>query len=234
MNLRNLSLSASEALIRSNTPSERSGATPVRFRPNIAISREVGALGNTVATAVAARLGLSAYDKLILEKVSEEMRLPASKLQHLDERGSNWIEEAIASLLLSKPVNPGSYIKYLVGAIRGLGEIGGGVFVGRGSNFILPPGTTLRVRLIGDLEDRVKVIMKRNGLDEKEARTWITRTERERTEFIRQTFDIEVTDPHHYDMILNSSRLSAEECVELIVTQFTRLEARTKAARAVA
>jgi len=236
MNLHNLSLSLTEALIRSSSaaPERRTGEGTKPVKPSITISREVGALGTTVATEVGTRLGLEVYDKKILEKVGEEMRRPASDLEHVDEKVSNWLEEAIASLLLPRPVNPGSFVKYLLGAIRGLGTIGGAIIVGRGANCILPPETTLRVRLIGDLDERVKIIMQLKSLGDKEARTWMARTEKERAEFVRQTFGVDVTDPHQYDLTLNTSRLSVGECAELIVAQYKRLEARRGASRSAA
>src|SRR5262249_39142735 len=126
----------------------------------IAISREVGALGNTVAHELGGRLGWPVYDQEILNKMAQQMGKPREHLHALDERHVHWLEECLANLVTQyHPVTPYSYTKNLIGTVRGLGALGNCVIVGRGANFILPPATTLRVRLVSDLEDRVKAIM---------------------------------------------------------------------------
>jgi cytidylate kinase len=91
------------------------------------------------------------------------------------------------------------------------------VIVGRGANFILPPETTLRVRLVGDLKDRIKVIDRRRGVSDREAARWIDTTEGERVRFLRCNFGKDPDEPHNYDMVLNTSRLSAAECADTII-----------------
>jgi cytidylate kinase len=212
-------------------PAPTSGeAGPVRPPFSIAISREAGALGHTVAGGVGHRLGWPVYDREILDKIGEDMRRPPRHLQAVDEQPGSWLEEVLAGLASQSSVSADRYLKYLIGAVRGLGQIGRCVIVGRGATFILPAESTLRVRLVASAEDRARVIAERLHLGLREAAAWAERTERQRGEFVRRAFGRDVTDPHHHDLALNMSRLSVEEAAEVIVEVLRRWEGRSGSA----
>ena len=194
---------------------------------SIAVSREAGALGHTVAAEVGHRLGWPVYDREILDKIGEDMRRPSQHLQALDERPGSWLEEFLAGLTSRHSVSPDRYLKYLVGAVRGLGEIGRCVIVGRGANFILPAETTLRVRLVASAEDRARVIAQRLSLTPREVAAWMEKAERERGEFVRRAFRQDVAEPRHYDLVLNMSRLSVDEAADVIIRVLQGFEGRS-------
>jgi cytidylate kinase len=220
MNIRDVTLSLTEALLRSHTVTgagENEGPAAKRPPFTVTISREVGALGNTVGAEVATRLGWALHDHEIINKIAEEMGKPTTHIRGVDERQFSWLEECLAGLMSEYRVNPSEYLKQLIGTIRGLGARGQCVIVGRGANFILPPETTLRVRLVADLKDRINVIGRLRGISDRDARRWIEEVEKERTRFVQSNFGKDVADPCHYDLVLNTSRLSAEECADTII-----------------
>jgi cytidylate kinase len=192
----------------------------------VTISREAGALGSSVAGEVGRRLNWPVYDREILDKIAEELRRPRSHLEAVDERPGSWLEECLSGLLGEYHVSTHSYLKYLLGAVRGLGALGRCVIVGRAANVILPAETTLRIRLVARLEDRVQVIARRRGLSAREAAAWVEATEREREAFVKRHFGQDPTDPHHYDLVLNMSRLSLDEGADAIVGVLRQFEAR--------
>ncbi|HKB42299.1 MAG TPA: cytidylate kinase-like family protein [Gemmataceae bacterium] len=229
MNTHDLSLSVVHALVGSHATVETQPPreqTPPRRPFTIAISREVGALGSTVGREVGRLLGWPVHDREILEKIAAEMQRPTFHLDFVDERASSWLEESLVSLLGQFHVRAGTYLKYLIGTVRGLGEVGRCVIVGRGASFILPAETTLRVRLVASPEDRAKVVAARLGVSVKEATSWMEKTERQRIEFVKRTFKIDGTDSHQFDMVLNMSRLTVEEAAEAIVRMLERFERR--------
>src|SRR5262249_33918589 len=74
MNHRNLSLSLAQALLAAESkPEESKAGPPPRPVYTIAVSRETGAQGNTVAAEVGRLLGWPVYDRNILDKVAEEV-----------------------------------------------------------------------------------------------------------------------------------------------------------------
>jgi cytidylate kinase len=92
-----------------------------------------------------------------------------------------------------------------------------------------PAATTLRVRLVGPVADRVEAIRQRFGISQGEAAAWVERTDAERNRFVRDHFQADPSDPRRYDLVLNSSRFSTEECADLIGQALRRLQARVPA-----
>ncbi len=195
----------------------------------IAVSRQAGALGRTVAAEVGRRLGWPVYDREILDRVAEEMRRPTFHLQNIDERPVHWLEDCVRAFAAQHHVSPTAYLKHLIGVVRGLGLLGHCVVVGRAATCILPPATTLRVRLVAALPDRVKVIAREHNLRDDDAARWVAKTDHERTEFIRAHFKTDPTAAERYDLVLNTSRLSAEECATTVIGVLRLFEARADA-----
>ena len=224
-----LSLAVAEALLRTVRLRGRRSTTEAAEQRHavIAVSREAGAGGETVAREVGRRLGCPVYGQEIVEKVAEELRQPASVLQRLDERPTYWIEDWVMGMPGEKPaVSMDTYMKYLFATMRGLAEVERSVLVGRGSVHMLPANRTLRVRLIAKRHDRIKTVQHLRHLNEHAAEEWLDRTEHERTLFVRRNFGVEPGDPHLYDLLLNTSRLSIAECADMVAQAFAQFEAR--------
>jgi len=228
MNYRTLSFSLAEALLRTEGGRDEkpnSGAAP-HAPPSftITISREVGAFGWTVAAEVGRLLGWPVYDHKLLDKIAEELRRPPTALEGVDERPSSWLGECLSGLFAKYSVGADVYLKHLFGTVRGLGATGHCVIVGRGANFLLSPKTTLRVRLVAEGKDRARAFAEREGAPLANAEQRMHIVERERLDFIKRTFKEDPADPHHYDMVLNLSRLTPEEAAGLIVEALHRFE----------
>ena len=225
MNIPSLSLSVAEALLRTET--EKKAGKPKTTRPPcaIAISREPGADGSAVAREIGQRLGCPVYDREIVEKVAEELRKPASELRKLDERPTFWIEDWVSGLGQENAVSADTYVRHLVAAVRGIAEVGRCVIVGRGAPRILRHDRTLCVRLIGDRDKRIANLRADRQWSVAEATERVDRIEEERIEFIKRNFGIDPRDPHLYDLVLNTSRLSVAGCAELVTQAFLRFEA---------
>src|SRR5262245_39962979 len=120
MNIRDVTLSLAEALLRSHTVpgtdenigTAASGSGVPKESPafTVTISREVGALGNSVGTEVATRLGWTVYDHEIINKIAEEMGKPTTHVRGVDERQFSWLEVWVAGLLSEYRVNPSEYL----------------------------------------------------------------------------------------------------------------------------
>jgi hypothetical protein len=197
-------------------------ATPI----TITVSREAGAFGKSVAVEIGRQLGWPVYDREIMEKISENVRHPASHVEGVDERPVNWLEDCLTGLMTQYRISATTYLRHLIGVVRGLGLIGNCVLVGRGAHHILPAATTLRVRIISAMPDRIKITASRYGLPEKEAIRRLTRIDRDRTEFVKANFHVDPAAPEQYDVILNTSRLSISECARTVIEVLHLMEAR--------
>lgn len=230
----------SEALMRAFSHWERSGAKSRGHLPgdqpraySIAISRQTGARGNTIAREAGQQLGWLVYDHELLERIAQEMKVRVSLLESVDERRVNWLEEQVEAFAHVPYVSENAYCRHLVQTVLSLGLHGECIILGRGANFILPARTTLRVRLVAGLEDRIGVMAQEFGISSHEAARLVRETDRQRAAFIREHFHQDVADPLHYDLVLNTSRLTVAECARLVVSALRKDERRAAAARSV-
>jgi cytidylate kinase len=192
----------------------------------IALARQMGTPGTLVSREVGRRLGWPVYDHELLERMAGEMGLRVNALESFDERRQNWLHVMLEGWGQVPTINESWYTRQLVETVVHLGASGQCIIVGRGAGHILPPATTLRVRLIGRLEDRIAFLAKRDGISNHEAAQKIENTDRERLQFVRTHFQQDVTDPLNYDLLLNMSRWTVAEAGESMVTAVKQLEKR--------
>jgi cytidylate kinase len=198
----------------------------------VALEREAGTPGTSVAQEVGRRLGWPVYDHEILELLANEMGLRVSLLESVDERHQTWLQEAFKSFAAVPQVRENTYVRHLMEAMLSLSTHGQCVLVGRGAAQVLRPETTLRVRLVGLLQDRIAGASARRGTSWEEAAQWVENTDRDRTLFVQVHFLRDPADPRHYDLTLNSSRWSVAECADLILEALRRMESRPAALQA--
>jgi cytidylate kinase len=191
----------------------------------ITISRETGSRGTTVARMVGQKLGWTVYDQELLEYIAHEMHLRAGVLESLDERAFQWAHDWLAALLEDQWHDQDAYIVHLTKVILAIGIHGDAIIVGRGAPFILPRDRSLNVRIIAADADRIAYLSHTERLTPQEADRYMRETDDQRRRFVRDYFHRDATDPHAYDLMLDSSTLGEEACAELIATAVRGKEA---------
>jgi len=202
----------------------RSGGARSRLAVTIAISRQAGALGDSISQAIGQHLGWPVYDHELVQLVAEGMKVRTSLLDALDERRISWIRECMEALGSGPNVTQTAYLHRLIETLLALAAHGECVIVGRGAPLVLPVATTLRVRLIAPKEHRIAVIQERRKLTQKEAARWVETTDRERSAFLQDHFDADPADPKYCDLVVNSARFEVAECAEIVVAALRRLQ----------
>lgn len=81
----------------------------------------------------------------------------------------------------------------------------------------------LRVRVIADMEQRIKAAMAQTQMDRKETIVYIQRVDRERSKWAKLLYGVDWEDPTQYDVILNLERISAASAAGTIA-QMSDLE----------
>ncbi len=104
----------------------------------------------------------------------------------------------------------------LARVILALGAQGEVVLIGRGAGCILPVESTLHVRIMAPLADRVAYMAQWLRLTQEEAAEQVALRDRRRAEFIGGCFRREPGDIYQYDLLLNSGLLGEERCADLI------------------
>jgi cytidylate kinase len=201
---------------------ERKGIEGNVERPTICVSRQYGAFGAAMGRQVAERLGFGFYSDELINDIADKAHVRQQVVQSLDERVQDGIAEWVAGLIKRGAFAPSDYLRNLSNVVLTLARHGKGVIIGRGAHFILDTKITLRVRVIAPLDVRVARIAERDGLTEADARAKVLRIDGERVAFNRHHYNADITDPHNYDMVLNSGTLGVEGAADQTVSAFQR------------
>jgi len=205
---------------------ESEGGVPARPALTISISREAGAGGISISREVGRRLSWPVYDKELLKKLADDLNVDVSYVEDYDERRGSWLVDTIKALSTTASVSEVAYFHRLVRILQALGLRGECIVVGRGSNFILPQERTLRVRIVASRDDRIAYLAREWKLTNTEAAHYVDTKDRDRHKFIKDHFHKEPDDPLNCDLIINRSRFTIDETVELIIEALRRMQAR--------
>ena len=188
--------------------------------PCITISREFGASGLAIGRAVSADLGFGFWDQEIVNAISEQTGLDAKILNSLDEHTRNAVDDFLDALLRKESYSVGDYLKELMQIVATVSAHGAAVFIGRGTQFLLPGDKALHVRVVASRPERLNHIQDSMNVDADEAERMLERVENERRTFIRRHYGQDVTLSSHYDLIVNSATLGAQGAAELIKSAY--------------
>jgi cytidylate kinase len=125
---------------------------------------------------------------------------------------------ADASVVAEMRPRDQQYIAVLSELVRALANRGNAVIVGRGGQALLAGrDDTLHVRVVCDLDERVKRIATRDGMTVDAARTRVEDSDRQRAAWHRKYLGMDYESPYLYHMVLNVSRLSDSLAADLVV-----------------
>ncbi len=198
--------------------------TPASVAPayTIAITRERGAGGSAVAREAARQLGWAVYDRELLDCIAEQSGLRAELLQSIDEKRSHWLVELLESFAGVCAMRGSAYVRHVAETILALAMHGECVIVGRGAAAILPPATTLRVRIVAPVEERVTRLARQLGISEARAAHELQKVDADRAAFVKGYFHQDPADVHHYDLVINTSQFSIDQAAGIVVDAVRR------------
>jgi cytidylate kinase len=183
----------------------------------IAVSREAGSRGNTIGGRVGQKLGWPVYNQELLEAMAHDGPLRQSIIDDSDTEAANWVEARLEGLLTSGQLAGDVTVISLARTVLTLGYRGEVVLIGRGAGYILPHSSTLHVRIMAPLADRIAYMSQWLRLTQGEAAEQVRRRDRHRANFLGAHFQKDPEDVDHYHMILNSGLLGEELCAEVII-----------------
>jgi cytidylate kinase len=189
------------------------------IRPVITLSRLPGALGGDLARKVAADLRIDIYDQEIIEEIARNSNVSRRIVESLDEQDRSVLDDWI-SALGEDHMWSYEYLGELSKVICAIGTHGYSIIIGRGASYILPREVSLRVLVVAPLEVRVNNVMRKHGVDEKDALRNIMRADAERRAFIRKYFQADLTEPVNYDLVINTENLDLDQAAHLIKETF--------------
>jgi cytidylate kinase len=190
--------------------------------PVMTVSREAGAGGSDIARRLAKSLGLDLIGGQIIQHVADSAKMSRRVIESLDEREVTFRETLLSSLFGENRPWPGEFLHHLTRVIGTIGIFGNVIIVGRGANFVLPKERTFRVRIIAPMELRIKYFMEDRGYTKAEAEQYVITRENNRKAFVRKYFNTDMADPAHYDLIINTEKISMAAATESIIVAFNQ------------
>ncbi len=190
----------------------------------ITISRGFGSGGRTIGKMLSEDLGIKYYDKDLIRLASEESGINERFFGRVDEKlqGSFLRKGGVYKGELISPdssdfVSDQNLFNYQAKIIKQLADKEPAIIVGRCADYILRDrDDVLRVFIFSDLETATKNVVEMYGISEKEAQRIIAKTDKERSEYYRHYTGTDWENAKNYHISLDTSRLSYDECVEII------------------
>jgi|1185.fasta_scaffold04435_2 cytidylate kinase len=180
--------------------------------PIIAITREMGSLGKDVAAALGEELGVPVIYHEVIDHLADRMRVRKSHVIRLLDGSAGLVERLTADQT--------SLSIFTADEIYGIAAKGGAIIRGWGATHLLREVPhALSVRVCAPFELRKTRMMKRLATDDEERVADEIRTNDEaHTAIMRRHFGVQWTEPEHYDIVLNTKRVSVGECVAEVLT----------------
>ncbi len=196
----------------------------------VTIAATYGAGGSVIGPAIARRLKLPFVDRAIPVDLAKKLHGPLVAALADDSEASSAVGRLLDSALGytglfagvplgSEQLGVVSDVAHTERGIRGLADGGGAVILGRAGVFVLEGRPdVIHVRLDGDVEGRRRAAMEREGLDYKTAARQQEAADHARRSYIAHFYPRAGAweDPRHYHLILDSTAISIDTCVEII------------------
>ena len=177
----------------------------------ITVSRQLGSGGDEISMKIAEKLGYKFFGKKEIEKRIVELGFPASKLEKFDYGKLGFL----ADLTRSRD----EYLNYLLTAILEAAAENNCVIVGRGSFFVLKElENHISLRFLADENLRSERLQHSLGYNKKTAMKKIAETENQQKSFHKEFFNFDINDPTMFDLLVNTSKLNAEDISAAVVS----------------
>lgn len=196
----------------------------------VTISREFGAGGSELASALGEQLGWPVLDHELIHQVAERLELDEAAVEKLDERPPNWLARIAAMLLIAPPEAPLDFDHTGVLTPDAIATATHAVIVeavqhrplivvGHGAQAFLAqvPGA-LHIRLFAPMASRVHRLRARYGWSDTTAIEQARKMDEARRGYVQRYYHRDWDDPLLYDLHFNTGRMSIGEAVTLLDT----------------
>ncbi len=191
----------------------------------ITIGRQLGSGGRIIGEKLAAQLGISFYDKELIQIAAQESGLGKEYFEQADEKKRYSIFGGLFGLrgtIAEEPfsnyyLNNETLFKIQSDVIRKLAEKGSSLFVGRCADYVLSENPRcLNIFISADMNDRIKRIAGIQKMPDDKAKDFIEKTDKKRASYYNYFSNKVWGAAESYHLCINSSILGIDETVKLI------------------
>ncbi len=182
----------------------------------VAISRQAGARGTTIARKVAEILDWQVFDHDTLDYLAQNDTAREQFLAEVPAGALAWADAQLARLFRYHGLNAEGESLRRVRLVLAVAARGSAVVVGRAAGFLLPAETTIHVRVIAPLDSRVAYMAQELRLTRPEAVEEVRARDERRALFLDQTLARDPSDVTAFDVVVNSDRLGVEGAAQFV------------------
>jgi len=181
----------------------------------VTIEREYGCGGGEIAQGVARQLGWKLWDQLLTEEIARLAQCPEEVVRDREERTDPLYARLFKSFLRGSyegslnahrlgVVDSESILKLTERVVKNVSRAGSCVIVGRGAqHFLRDRPDALRLFLYAPREAKVRRLAA-GGMSKEEAEQLVDTVDRERADFIRTYFHVDLPDRTVYHALINT------------------------------
>lgn len=199
---------------RGDAPDDGPAARPRGL--TVAVSREAGARGTTLARKVGELLGWQVFDQDLLDYLQMNDGEREQLLADIPASARAWADAHLARLQQAGRIDADGNTARLYHLLFAVAARGDAVLVGRAAGHLLPVESTLHVRVVAPLDTRVAYLAQTLRMTRDEAAAEVQRRDAGRAEFVSRTGFLDAADLSGYDLVVNPVRLGLEAAAQLV------------------
>jgi cytidylate kinase len=186
--------------------------------PLITLSASYGSGGSRIGPDVAAALDVPFLDRAIPAAVAEHLDLSADEVLAHEESAGGLLARIRSSLALSPEHDEDYFRLETERVLREQALTGNGVILGRAAAVVLRDDQrALHVRVDGPVDRRIALAMALEDVDMTEAERRLKQNDSAREGYVHHYYGVSARDPRLYHLVIDSTVIPLDACVELIV-----------------
>ena len=200
----------------------------------ITIGRECGSSGRAIGRKLAESLGIKCYDKELLALAAKNSGLCEELFKTHDEKPTNSFLYSLVMDTYSMGYNTSAYMDMPINhkiflaqfdTIKKLADEESCVIVGRCADYALADyPNVVSVFICADEEVKIQELMKRHNITRDKAKDVMIKTDKRRSSYYNYYTCKKWGDSRSYDLTLNTSKITPEACVDIILDFRKKME----------
>ena len=199
----------------------------------ITINRELGSGGRTVGRILAEKMGVPYYDKALAKPLEEKFNLSSDQIERLKSNNRSWWEDVKRVLILGeeaanssdfydeknkKLVTSEAVLKAEKEILQDIAIEESCVIAGRSAFYVLNGfPNRLNVLIQASIDFRVKRLMDKRSISEKEAKKIIKEVDETREVYLQNNARTSRYDTRNYDLVITMDGKTEEEAANVIL-----------------
>lgn len=200
----------------------------------ISINREVGTGGRTVGRKLAEKLGVKYCDKAVIDGLTQKFGLSKERIEEIKAQKKSWwndinnyyhtlVNSASMPMEAEVKLDNETMFETEKRILQDLASHESCVVAGRTGFMVFRDWPNhLNVFIQASMEHRVQRVMRRQNVDEQEARDIIAKMDATREAYIKKYEDTSRYDTRNYQLVISMDGLSEDDAAEIILAYIDR------------